>query len=114
MANNMIWGWAMVLGGLVCAAALTPVFLRDDVCGGYASFRRRFLRLGHVAAVMLGVLNILAALSGSPFSASLAIGGAGMAAGCLVAACWDRAKFALPLFAAAVIWGCIEVLRSVG
>lgn len=111
MADNLVWGWSLVLGGLGSGVLLSPVFLRDEIGGGYTSLRRRFLRLGHVAAVMLGALNILAALSGASWSAPLAIGSAGMAVGCLAAALHDRVKFALPAFAGLLVWGCIQVLR---
>ena len=41
-------------------------FHRDDFLGGYGSFRRRVWRLGHIACVALGMLNLLYAASARP------------------------------------------------
>jgi hypothetical protein len=38
-------------------------FHREDFLGGYGSFRRRLLRLGHIALAALGALNIVYGLS---------------------------------------------------
>jgi hypothetical protein len=35
----------------------------DDWAGGYSTFRRRLLRLGHVSLVGLGILNIMFGLT---------------------------------------------------
>jgi hypothetical protein len=51
-----------VPAGLVAGLALGLVARRDDGWGGYASFRRRAARLGHVALVMLPALGGLYAL----------------------------------------------------
>ena len=38
-------------------------FHREDFLGGYGSFRRRMLRLGHISLAALGMLNIVYGLS---------------------------------------------------
>ncbi|QKQ27495.1 hypothetical protein [Candidatus Reidiella endopervernicosa] len=40
-----------------------PLFHRDDWQGGYNSFRRRLMRLGHIAFFGLGILNLLFAFT---------------------------------------------------
>lgn len=57
------FGWALVLAGFVSGALLGLGFHAEDFAGGYASWRRRLTRLGHIACVALGVLVMLVALS---------------------------------------------------
>jgi len=78
---NWTVGWGLVLAGFVVGAWLGLSFHRDDFWGGYASFRRRLVRLGHVALEALGMLNLLFALSAWPQPGSWL---AGAASGCLV------------------------------
>lgn len=63
---NWIAGWLLILAGFTSGAGLGLYFHRDDFWGGYASFRRRIVRLGHIALVALGMLNLLYALSPWP------------------------------------------------
>src|SRR5437867_13417647 len=60
---NWFAGWGMILAGFLTGAALGMCFYREDFLGGYASFRRRILRLGHIALAALGMINILYSLS---------------------------------------------------
>lgn len=81
-------GWALVLTGFVSGAALGLGFDRESFLGGYASWRRRLLRLGHIACVALGILQMLVALSP-----------AGAASGPLASACfllWRLGAFSMP------------------
>lgn len=66
---NFLAGWSLILAGFLSGACLGLAFHRDDFLGGYASFPRRLLRLGHIAAVALGSLNLLFALSPLPVTA---------------------------------------------
>ena len=105
MAINETFGWVWVLVGLLTGLGLGMGFQRDDWMGGYASFRRRLVRLGHISFLGLGILNILFAISGprlalSGTSLSLAswtliLGGVSMPACCALMA-WRRAAY--PLF----------------
>jgi hypothetical protein len=52
-------GWGLVAAGFVSGTAVGLGFHREDFLGGYGSFRRRLLRLGHVALVALGMFNVL-------------------------------------------------------
>jgi hypothetical protein len=63
MIHPLNWyaGWGMVLAGFLSGAALGIAFHREDFLGGYASFPRRLLRLGHIALVALGLLNVIVA-----------------------------------------------------
>ena len=60
---NFRGGWALVLAGFLSGAILGLGFHRESFLGGYASLRRRMLRLGHIALVALGALNVLFAIS---------------------------------------------------
>jgi hypothetical protein len=60
---NLIVGWSGFLGGAVSGALIGLNFHREDWLGGYNSFPRRLVRLGHIAFFGLGLINILFALS---------------------------------------------------
>jgi hypothetical protein len=50
--------WSLIGAGFLSGAVLGLRFHRDDFLGGYGSFRRRLLRLGHIACVALGFLSL--------------------------------------------------------
>jgi len=60
---NLWLGWTSVLGGVLSGAIIGLLFHREDWLGGYNSFPRRLVRLGHISFFGLGILNILFALS---------------------------------------------------
>ena len=108
MAMWNFWaGWVGMLLGLVSGAIIGLGFHNETFAGGYASFRRRMLRLGHVAFFALGMVNVLFALTlnsssvvpGSPqiASASLAAAGFTMPAVCFLAAWKKPFRHAFPL-----------------
>ncbi len=63
---NWLIGWCLVLAGLLSGSVLGLFFHREDFLGGYGSFRRRLFRLGHIALVALGMLNVLFSISAAP------------------------------------------------
>lgn len=85
-----------------------------DWAGGYGSFRRQAMRLGHIAAIALGIINVLygsmsAGLNSLPpgvstvGSAAMICGGLLMPAVCLAAA-WRRPlKYLFPVPAICVV-----------
>jgi hypothetical protein len=68
--SNLLAGWIGFLAGAVTGALMGLCFHREDWLGGYGSFPRRMLRLGHIACFGLGLINILFALTAAtlPFS----------------------------------------------
>src|SRR5262249_7949371 len=62
-ATNLFTGWTCVLGGVVSGVLMGLFFHKDEWLGGYSSFRRRLLRLGHIAFFGLGFLNLAFAMS---------------------------------------------------
>ncbi len=46
---NLIAGWTSMIAGAVSGAAIGLFFHREEWMGGYASLRRRMIRLGHIA-----------------------------------------------------------------
>ena len=103
-------GWLLILAAFGTGAILGLFFHRDDFLGGYTSFSRRMLRLGHVALAALGMMNVLFALSPWPApghwlataaSACFVAGGLAMPTICFLTA-WRRPfrhLFALPVIA---------------
>ena len=63
---NWYAGWGMILAAFATGGAVGLFFHRDEFWGGYASFRRRIVRLGHIALAALGMINLLYAMSPWP------------------------------------------------
>jgi hypothetical protein len=72
--TNLLIGWVGMLAGVVSGSIIGLYFHRDEWLGGYASFPRRMVRLGHISFFGLGFLNILFALTLTivPLDAALA------------------------------------------
>jgi hypothetical protein len=60
---NLWVAWAMMAVGILVGAGIGLFFQKDTFLGGYASWRRRLLRLGHIACFGLAFINIAFALS---------------------------------------------------
>jgi hypothetical protein len=100
--------------GVLTGAGIGLRFHREDWLGGYGSFRRRMVRLGHISCFGIGLLNLafagtLAMLHVPAGNAWARIGAAawvvaqvGMPAGCFLTAWREpfRHGFALPVGAA--------------
>ncbi len=103
-------GWWLVLAAFATGAGLGLFFHREDFLGGYASFRRRIVRLGHIALAALGMLNVIFSLSpwpppaawtSTPASIGFIVGGVTMPAVCFLTG-WREAcrhLFFIPVLA---------------
>ncbi|MGD0483580.1 MAG: hypothetical protein ABSB58_02880 [Gemmatimonadales bacterium] len=60
---NLLAGWTSILLGFVAGAVPGLFFWREEWLGGYASWRRRMIRLAHIAFFGLGFINLLFALT---------------------------------------------------
>jgi hypothetical protein len=105
---NLVLAWTWILLGFVSGMSLGLFFHRDDWLGGYASFRRRLYRLGHVSFFGLGAVNLFFFLTarGLPHSNAVALASGLFAVGavlmpvcCLLVAHLPKAKmcFAAPV-----------------
>ena len=61
--HNLLIGWIGMAAGVLSGAVVGLYFHKEEWLGGYGSFRRRMLRLGHIAFFGIGFLNILFALT---------------------------------------------------
>ncbi|MCL2640567.1 MAG: hypothetical protein FWD53_06965 [Phycisphaerales bacterium] len=80
MIHTMNWygGWAMLLTSFAVGAIVGLSFWRENFMGGYGSWRRRMVRLGHIALAALGILNMVYGLAGVPVTGTWQAQGAGM------------------------------------
>lgn len=109
---NYVAGWYLVLAAFVAGAVLGLGYHREDFLGGYGSWRRRLLRLGHIALAALGLLNLAYGLTPTPPSvwpgALLLSGAVTMPAVCFLAA-W-RPSFRHAFFLPVMLLGIAVVL----
>lgn len=116
----LVTGWSGMLGGVVSGTALGLFFHRENWMGGYASFRRRLARLGHISFFGLGFLNLLFAFTNqfvalperpaSVAAGALIVAAVAMPTCCFLAA-WRpsfRHLFAVPV--AGVVTGVVATL----
>ncbi len=66
---NLFAGWVGILFGMLFGAAIGTGFHRPAFLGGYESWARRLVRLGHISFFGLGFVNIASALSAPRFAA---------------------------------------------
>jgi hypothetical protein len=63
MQFNVLFGWIWILTGLAAGAGIGLFFHRPRWLGGYDSWPRRMVRLGHISFIGTGLLNISFGLS---------------------------------------------------
>lgn len=115
---NEAAGWLGIALGILGGAVLGLNYDREGWLGGYGSLRRRLLRLGHIAFIALGFLNLLFVQSAERLAATdhptaiaswcLALGAFAMPLTCFVNAWQPRFKplFGIPVTLLAT--GCIS------
>jgi len=69
---NFHAAWLGILLGFVAGAVIGLFFHDDNWLGGYGSWRRRMLRLGHISFFGLALINLIYALSISVFRVEIA------------------------------------------
>lgn len=109
---NLILAWVWIVAGFGSGALLGLRFAREHWLGGYASFRRRMLRLGHISFFGLGFINLMFWLTtrllpdlSAPLlnvaSMAFLVGAVSMPVCCLALACYPSLKphtlFAVPV-----------------
>lgn len=108
MRINLLAAWIGIVAGFASGLVLGLFFHREDWLGGYASFKRRLYRLGHISLFGLGALNILFYLSAqalpldsllSVASSAFVVGAITMPLCCVIVAHFPDARnlFALPV-----------------
>jgi hypothetical protein len=114
---NWRTGWMLILSAFITGAVIGLFFHREEFWGGYASFRRRIVRLGHIALAALGMMNVVFSYSpwpaqstweGQAASVAFVVGGISMPAVCFLSG-WDkrcRHLFFIPVAAlvCAAVW----------
>lgn len=127
---NIVAGWCGMIVGALLGMIFGMAAESREWAGGYGSFRRQAMRLAHIAAFALGIINVIyglcaGGLAGLPSwaasagSAAMIAGGFLMPAVCLAAA-WRRGlKYLFPIPATCVTvalaiqaWGWFLVASS--
>lgn len=60
---NLVFGWAWFVVGALSGSVVGLRFREEGWLGGYGSWSRRMVRLGHVAFFGTGLLNVVFALT---------------------------------------------------
>ena len=56
---HLLTGWGAIAIGVVAGAVIGLRFHDDDWAGGYASWPRRMMRLGHISLFGIGFINLM-------------------------------------------------------
>ena len=117
---NILVGWIAMLSGAVSGAILGLFFHREHWAGGYGSFRRRLMRLGHISFFGIGFLNVLFGLTlkvvalptmhSRVASAGFLVAVVAMPACCFLAAWKKPLRHLFPIPVIAVLAGIVPVL----
>ena len=120
---NLLLAWLWILLGFVSGMVLGMFFRGENWLGGYASFKRRMYRLGHISFFGLGAVNLLFCLTVQNFAlagplihfASLAFitGAIAMPLCCVVMASFPKAHLIFSVQVVSLITGGILTLMEV-
>ena len=122
--SNMLAGWIGMLGGVISGAVIGLFFHKEEWMGGYASFRRRLTRLGHISFFGLGFINLLFGLSVSAVqirephaqiaSLGFILGAVTMPLCCFLAAWRQQFRRLFPIPVISVLVGIVSLLSGWG
>jgi Na+/H+-dicarboxylate symporter len=114
--------WIGILGGFVCGAVIGLFFHEEQWLGGYGSYRRRMLRLGHVSFFGLGFVNFaygatlklldLRLAYPQAASAALLVGAATMPVCCFLAAWRKPLRHLFPIPVLSLLLGVVLLLSG--
>lgn len=117
---HILVGWIAALLGAASGATIGLFFHEEDWAGGYTSFRRRMLRLGHVSFYGIGFLNIFFGLTLSQValpeayarisSVAFITAVAAMPACCFLSAWKKQLRQLFPIPVLAVLAGIIPIM----
>ena len=120
---NAISAWLCIAAGVV-AGAIGGLFFHDERwLGGYGAWRRRMVRLGHIAFFGIGLLNLAYALTirglhwpAPPWQVAWALAAAGtlMPGTCYLAAWRPPLRHLFPIPVACVLAGIVGLLWQRG
>lgn len=113
-----------MLLGVATGATIGLFFHNDEWLGGYGSYRRRLVRLGHISFFGLGFLNMMFAFSVAPLnlrdacltvaSWSLIIGAVTMPVCCFLTAWRKSFRHLFPIPVLATLSGILAILIGRG
>ena len=109
-------GWWLISLGFLTGAVFGMLAQREDWLGGYGSRTRRLLRLGHIALIALGALNVFWPLTTTAqdpstltgvITSCFVVGGLTMGPVCFLSALAWRCRVAFVIPSAALIIGAL-------
>jgi len=118
--TNLVAGWIGMLAGVLSGATAGLLFHDENWMGGYASYRRRLTRLGHISFFGLGFLNLIFAATAELLplrqsylivaSDALIVGAITMPICCFLSALRKPLRHLFPIPVASVATGIVAVL----
>ncbi|MCC6962002.1 MAG: hypothetical protein IT585_01980 [candidate division Zixibacteria bacterium] len=113
MTINLYTGWIGIFAACLVGMITGLFFHKEDFLGGYGSWPRRLMRLGHVALVGLGLINLAFVFTVRSFNVAadwelaailLVVGTIAMPVNCYAAAFYRPARhlFFIPVLSVAV------------
>ncbi len=113
MTINLYAGWIGIFAACLVGMITGLFFHKEDFLGGYGSWPRRLMRLGHVALVGLGLINLAFVFTVRSFNVAadwelaailLVVGTIAMPVNCYAAAFYRPARhlFFIPVLSVAV------------
>ena len=115
---NLSLGWIWITVGLISGAVIGLFFHVPNWLGGYDSWRRRMVRLGHISFLGTGLLNLAFVFTFSlrgyepPHAAGglLAVGAVTMPMVCFLAAWRDNLRHLFPIPVASLIGAALSIV----
>lgn len=117
---NLIGGWIGMLAGVISGAVAGLFFHQEGWLGGYGSYPRRMMRLGHISFFGIGFLNLFFAatvreiflppLYVTVASNALIVGAIAMPACCFLSAWRKPFRHFFPIPVVAVLTGILAIL----
>ena len=116
---NFLAAWVAILVGLITGTGIGLFFHDADWMGGYASWRRRMMRLGHISFFGTGFLNLAFVVSGDHLgwsvppplaSAGFLLGAVAMPAVCFLSAWRESFRHLFFIPVASLILATADVL----
>lgn len=120
---NLVFAWVWILAGFLSGMLMGLRFHDPNWLGGYASYKRRMYRLGHISFFGLGMVNFLYYLTartvgdfgmwGEIAAYAFVIGGVSMPVCCWFMAQTARAQFFFGIPVLSLISGAVLTIMEV-